>query len=296
MKPPLPRMPGSYQNVPMREYLSWDFASSSSLREFAKNPAVYKWGLDNPEPEATLPPTLAGGAMALGTAIHALLLEPERFDDECVALPELDFRKADDKERWFSIRDSNPGKTFLRPELFSKAEAIATAAKKNETVGQLLAANGRQELSVIHEMQGVDGEMVPVKARIDLLVESPDLNLVVDIKTTSSGGSSDEFARTISNFNYHWQAGLYSLVCRERSDLPDPQGFVYVVIETTEPYLPEKVATYLLDKNEIAQGEEEIRKTLSRHARCVAEDVWPGHATGIKPISRPAWAWRKDEE
>lgn len=112
--------PGIYPDMPAAEYHAAPAASKSDLDKIARSPAHYRAYKENP-PEQTK-------AMALGTAFHTLVLEPEKFSgDYCLALRRQDVPEAiEDRDQLVAmVQELNASRLPKLPASGSKPDLIA---------------------------------------------------------------------------------------------------------------------------------------------------------------------------
>ena len=71
--------PGLYKDVAFQTYASWSAINASTLVPYLQSAMHGKWAQDHPKPTTD--------EQSLGTAAHAAILEPERFDTYFVKKP-----------------------------------------------------------------------------------------------------------------------------------------------------------------------------------------------------------------
>jgi len=271
-RPALPA-PGPYPGIPREIYHAWDACHYSVLKLFERSAAHAR--------EEILHPREKTAALTRGDAIHAAVLEPERFLAEYVGAPVLDRRRKADKLAWQAFEAEHAGKVVLSAEDHEAAVTIAAAIAGHETPRKLLRAPGHTELSVV----ATDPEFeIPVKCRPDRLTTFLDVPVVVDLKSTRDA-SPQGFGTEIARYSYHVQAAFYLRTL----DLAAPHGqrsFVFVAFESEPPYA---CACYTLDQDSLQQGRRDVELYLSRYADAVRSGVWPGYPGGIGSVALPRW-------
>lgn len=281
---------GVYENVPASLYHSWNCANVSSLKAMAEtSPHHMMYDRAHPEPMPEFPPTARGAALDIGTAWHVACLQPDKYTQQIVDLPALDFRKKSDLEWFAAEKEKSKGKTLLRQDSAEIVHSMAYAFRKDATAKSLLDVSGRVELSVVWITKTATGRDIKVKIRVDKLCDGKDGGpvLLVDLKS-SNDASRKGFQKQIFDRRYHWQAGLYMAVVKECDLLPNPEGFVFAVQEKDRDF---QVACYGLDDNSISWGEHEARKALDVYLDCELSREWPSYAKSIQSISLPAYAF-----
>jgi hypothetical protein len=278
--------PGVYRNLPEHVYHGdprWaPLASSSKLKKLLKSPRKLRYAMDHAGDEAP------SDEMLYGTAIHAALLQPDRFDDLVVWAP---FDHHPGKVKWPEFCARHQGKAILKPWTQThdrdKFNAIIDEVRGDETARLWLA--GDTELTIVVEINGA-----LVKTRIDAL---PRIGGPVDLKTTHDADPRT-FGKTAYNMGYHIQGALYKrsvvLAC-EAGWLPDldpgnfAETFRWVVVETDE--CPDMACMHIEPKW-LGKGNDLVDRALDDWLVCNETGVWPGYPRGPRTMFAPGWAWR----
>jgi hypothetical protein len=239
---------------------------SSRLRELLKSPAHFRANMRR-ETEA----------LALGSLVHTLVLEPHAFPERYLVVPRIDGRTKGGKAAKAALADDP--RIAVDGETMAEASACATSIMSHRVYQQI------RDAQVEHTVFWTDKETgIECKARFDVL--GP---LLVDLKTTRDA-SPKGFQRAIATYGYHIQAAHY--MAGAVANGMEPRGFLFACVETSAPYL---AAGYLLGNPTLEQGERERREALLTYAQCLREDRWPGYNDDrIEVIDLPNWAW-KDE-
>lgn len=230
---------------PLSAYLDQvDYVSSSVLRRFARTGV--------PVAADFKPPPVPKEA-TLGDALHALMLEPERFDDEYFETHSQDSPPAD------LDADGVMARTWL-----PASASHALQAMRRSILGHTRAPlsqwfeTGHKELSIYW----TEADGTRWKARPDLLTA----DVVVELKTASDIRPGP-FGRSRRRFGYDLQAAHY-LAGVERLTGRRPR-FVYIAVESVRPY---SVWVYEMRPDELARSHEELTllKTRFADARALA--------------------------
>lgn len=248
------------------DYHAHPALGSSRLRELLKSPAHFRANLRR-ETEA----------LALGSLVHTLVLEPHAFPERYLVVPKIDGRTKEGKAAKAALADDP--RIAVDGEVMAEASACATSIMGHRVYQQI------RDAQVEHTVFWTDKETgIECKARFDVL--GP---LLVDLKTTRDA-SPKGFQRAIATYGYHIQAAHY--MAGAIANGMEPRGFLFACVETSAPYL---AAGYLLGNPTLEQGERERREALLTYAQCLREDRWPGYNDDrIEVIDLPNWAW-KDE-
>ena len=260
-----------YVSMTNEEYHSSEDISKSDLDAARKSGLHFLLKKTGPKQKPT-------PAMRIGSAFHALTLEPDLFETEYIYKPEFLNARSKEGKEW-KANQEEAGKTVLtiddRKQLEGMTEAIGycTPAKK------LLDASGKAEQSFLW----TDKETgLGCKCRPDYLLV--DGGTIVDVKTTIDA-SYRGFLKSISNFRYHVQAGWY-LHGLEQATGIRPERFIFIAVEKTAPF---GVGVYEADTYMVVNGYDTAREDLAKIAKWKEEDRYPGYCDDIKQISLPPW-------
>jgi hypothetical protein len=233
---------------PLAEYLArLDYVSSSALRRFLRT---------GRSPAQAMIPDPTPREASLGDALHALMLEPERFDEDYLPLdtaspPPTGLDQAAVTARtWLSADESMALKAMRRAVLGYARLPLAT-----------WLAQGEKELS-IYWGDALGGRW---KGRPDCFTDE----VILELKTASDVRPA-RFAKARRRFGYDLQAALYlEGVARLTGRRP---RFLYVAVESVRPHtvwLHEPAAAEL----EVAQRTLDDARERFRHALAMpAED------------------------
>jgi len=201
---PLPcPAPGVYENMPDDIYHRIDALNASTLKQFYKSGHHGAHYLDG-EPED---PT---SAMLFGTALHAALLEPDRFDEHAL---DTDLADACVYHKHEAVQAEHPEAIVLHRGWRDQIEAIRVMVQAHPVASRLVGDEDvRRELTLIWEESVTldDGTVVRFmcKARLDMW--NGRIQIVPDIKTTSKQYERPEkFRRHLHDMGYHQSLGWY---------------------------------------------------------------------------------------
>ena len=258
------------------EYHRHAAVSASHLKEIERSPQHYYARFVDPnriEPTPT-------PAMQLGTAVHAQILELNRFDEIVAVAPDgIDRRTKAGKESWAAFESEAKGKVVINRDDAAIVSAMGRAVFSHPAAAMLLAFKGKAETSWFwtDEKTGLE-----CKCRPDWLLD--DGSVIVDLKTTEDA-SPRGFQRSVAQYAYHQQAAWYLHGLEQASGIC-PAQFVFVAVEKKPPYA---VGVYAADAEMIKAGWEAAERNLERIAECRAANHWPGYGEDIQPISLPPW-------
>ena len=280
--------PGWYRDLSNEEYHgSFGWSSSQLKTLIEKTPAHLLSGLStHKEPTAN---------MALGTAVHSLVLEPATFAEEFAVSQKFDKRTKIGKAQAAEFEAANAGKILIDEVALDKAQAMACSVLSDPYASAILEG-AVPESSVYWWYNTTDADddtkfKTLLKVRPDAL--SPAHSLVIDLKTTADASYSG-FIKSIQNFYYHVSAAMYLEGVNQCKPLLETLGnfaytkFVFICVENVEPYC---VALYELPPEYIDLGKLIYRRCLHSLKRG-NEQEWPGYPQGIRIIEPPPWASR----
>lgn len=253
-----------HENMPQEEYFAIDAASNSGLKLVRRSPAHFKY---KEHKEAT-------PAMALGTAIHMAILEPERFDKHYVVAEAEDKRSAYYKGL---VKDVGADRVITLKD-HRKLMGMQKAAYANSRFRAYMERAGRNELSVLTK----DLETgISVKCRFD---RKGDSAWALDLKSCQDA-RGDKFSRAIGDYGYYMQVAFYQMVWKWETG-EDISDFPLVALEGDSPH-----GCILHDLDEIALelGRIHAREALDTYARCQESGVWPAYADESEVTSVTSW-------
>lgn len=237
--------------------------SYSSLKEFMKSPAhfiAYKNRVYKESP-----------AMRLGTAVHAALLEPDKFKSDYDTTPLRKGTKA--------YKELDGSKIWLNSSDWATVQGIKRKLKLNVEAADLLATCELREVEVKGDINGI-----PFRGFVDatyrVFLNAPadykEQDIIIDIKTTQDA-SPEGFARSVYNYSYHLQAAIYT-------ELTGAKQFYIIAIESSSPY---SVVIYNLSQDALDSGYAMLQRGIE------AFKNWDGSETGYEnyhQIDLPRWA------
>lgn len=198
-------------------------------------------------------------AMELGTAIHAAVLEPERFAHEFVTEPELDRRTKAYKEWKSSVHQHM---TCVRKTDMATVVSCRDSLYRHPIIRPYLEADGRCEVSHYWTDAPTD---VPCKFRPDKII--PKAGVILDLKTTQD---VDGFDRACADFGYHLQAAHYLSGAEEKYGGED-WVFLFAIVETNPPY---RCRAVCLDEESLGVGFDTRERLLSEYVHRLNNDDW----------------------
>lgn len=275
--------PGLYPGIPEDQYHAdpvpaelGGSLSSTGVKDMLPPscPALFDWNRRHPKKSSK--------AMDTGTTVHGIVLGT----GQPVAV--LDF--PDRRTKAYKEAEAAAIKAGQVPMLakdYAEAEAIADAVKQHDTTGALFSS-GDPEVSMFVP----DPETgIWRRGRLDWLTYVGETPTVVDFKTTADV-SPDHFAKSMADFGYATQEAHYRW---QLADLlgcgPDEIDFLFAVVPTSPPYLPQ---VYRLNPRDGEDGRQLCRIAYQKYRDCTRSGRWPDWSAErdeeIGELSLPAYA------
>ena len=215
-----------------------------------KSPAHLKYILNNPQP--------ATPAMALGSAIHMSVLEPEKFNDNYVVSPKFDRRTKQGKEDYKEFINNNLLKTTISETDFEIIEQITLKLMRDDLIKGLLQ-NGESEKIIAWNNPDYD---IKCKGMLDYYRKND--GIIIDLKTTHDS-STRSFINSILKFKYHKQAAFYR-------DAVGADEFYIIAVEKSPPY---SFNIFQISDGLLNEGRSLYNKDLEIYKYCLDNDYWP---------------------
>lgn len=271
---------GIHAGIPFEEYHAIKAVGSSMLRDVDSECAAYAlWARDQPEVQARYLTV-----QKKGTALHAMLLEPEKFESDfvqtlgCEHLLKTGPRKGQpcgsgtgslfgDGRFLCGIHDGDAGtpdpRICIDTDGMSELQKMAAAVRG--VAGPALDTATHREVTLLW----IDEETgLPCKARPDFISGRTifDLKALADVAPARWGQilvNSGMFFQPV-----HYLAGAAALGL-------EVDKFAWIAVRNAEPYLA--IVHPPLDDASMEAAEALWRDRLNSLAECEAAKVWPGY-------------------
>jgi hypothetical protein len=252
--------------IPFDEYVAIDRMNWSRLSLMVKSPfhvAQYR----------PKPPT---ESQAFGTAAHAMLLEPDTFEQRFLRGPNGPLNKNPGKAEWDACKaeaEAN-GMVPLKGDHWDACMVARDRVWSHPAASMILQQAAARETAVVWEDHGV-----LCKCRPDLWTTG---RLLVDCKTTVDP-SPDGFERSMGKYGYHCQLAFYGRGLRANG--------IDVAVESIiaiENEWPHAVAVHEIEPAAIAQGNRMIDSYLSGWRLAVEKGVFEAYP-GVSVLGLSKW-------
>ena len=213
-------------------------------------------------------------AFILGDLVHAMTLEPEKFDDQYMVMPNIDKRTKAGKELYAQVMIEAAGKQLVKPETMDLAQQMRNSLMSNTTVCDLLR-DAKMEKSIYwkHEPTGLI-----CKARPDIWQG----RIVSDLKTTLDAGFRG-FQMSAYKYGYFLQSAM---IYEALKSIDEPfHNFVNICIEKAKPYA---IGLYMMDDAALQFGIDQYHYLMESIYKCYESNVWPDY--GIQKLTIPNYA------
>lgn len=190
-------------------------------------------------------------AMALGTAVHQAILEPDDFWDLYHVTQKIDKRTKAGKEAYQKEIELADGKIILDQDTYDIIKNIKQNFKKNDLAVKY--TKGEKELSHYKKHDGID-----VRIRPDVVNNIG--NYISDVKTCQRN-TPKQFRSDVIKYSYHIQAAFYM-------DMLDIDNFKFLCVETNHPYT---TVVHTLDDEFIQEGRVLYKRALDQWKKYVKD-------------------------
>jgi len=266
--------PCRFANLPNSQYHQSEGVSKSGVMLLLRSPQHYRAAY-----ETSREPT---PAMLLGSLVHTLVLEPEKFESEYAIAPQVDKRTKAGKAEWESFDAACGEKAIVTPAQLEQAQAMAAAVRFHQFAGPALTG-----IEAEHSFYWHDAESgVLAKCRPDAIKTVASGLVLLDLKTTDDA-SPQAFAKTCAAHGYHVSAAM-SMDGVEAVTGQRPLSYRFVVIERNPPY---GIAVYELEDQAVSFGRMLYRSALQVFRDCTDIGEWKGYPTATQKIDLPKWAY-----
>lgn len=252
-----------------------DYIGKSGLDLVNRSPKHFWERYLNPDaPEEKQTP-----ALLLGSLVHCLILEPQKFSRRYEIIPPDTSKRGGE---WEKFKGKHQHKQLIDAADYERAQAMNAAIRNHPEAARLLKLEDGIAEKPMWAHDPVTG--VLVKSKPDFY--NTKLRALVDVKTTADASYS-KFSRDVHNFRYHVQDAFYTDVAAW-SGTP-VLGFAFIAVEKEPPY---EVAVYVLDDDSREFGRAAYREDLNTYAACLKSGLWYGYDRNIKSMRLPPWAFR----
>jgi hypothetical protein len=252
------------EDMTNEEYHAHHAFGSTAVKTAANKSIAHLFGAERKE----------SPAFALGSAVHAMLLEPEK--DLIVRGPETRRGKA-----WSDLKDEcdASGKILLTEADYTLANNMADACLQNRMANHLLTnPDMLAEASFFATDPDID---IDLKTRPDGLLRQA--GIVLDIKTTQDA-SPRGFDRSVRQFGYDLQAAFYMHVLKLNGIRVE--NFIFICIEKDAPHV---TACHELSEMYLRHAHNRMIAALHDIKHAIETEEYGTNWPDLNTIHLPAW-------
>lgn len=222
-------------------------------------------------------------AMKLGSAVHAALLEPDRFALEWAAPEPGDGRTSAYKAYMAKFREEHAGKNIIPASDLEKVEGIKSEVMQHPIWERFADPESSVEVSALWKDESTS-ELC--KLRMDHLVTDGGVEVITDVKTEGQSASPRQFKLSCARYGYAIQAAWYVDGWKLVSGCSHPVEFHFLVVETRPPY---GVAWYRASERMLERGRSQYRLFKDQYAHALKTGTCPGYPQRVIDIDLPGW-------
>ena len=242
----------------------------SSLKELARSPAHYKWRLTHERPDSP--------AMMIGRAIHAAVLEPEKFAAEFAVFSGA--RRSGPE--WTAFKAAHEDATILKADEYEQVQGVAASVWAHK-VARRLMRYGKPEVSLTWNDKETH---VRCKSRPDWVRG----DLLMDLKSTRDIDART-FGRTAERLGY---AGQLAFARRGLAANGAEDGPTYIVaVEQEGPF---DVAVFRVPDEVLDAGDAMVSRLLNELVACRRRGKFAGRYEGEAVLDYPVWGLDRDDD
>lgn len=230
------------KKISMQEYRQHDALSNHELQIFKNNPSSFIWNKFAPSDPAKV------GTSDKGTALHALLLEPETYND-LIIVADVKGRQT---QAFQKLQFENPDNIILTEIEAEEVRIMADSATHDPMFKSLLDAEGECETSIF-VTEPITG--LELKIRPDKVCYIDGRPILTDLKTTSSiddWRSRQQWKNPLFSFGYGFTAAYYLYVGSIHFGV-NLTEYVFPIVQTSASLGKYPVSVFTITKNELIQ-------------------------------------------
>lgn len=272
------------------DYFEHKGISNSKIKDFERSPLLFYQkhvinSLEEPDKDC----------YRIGRAAHCLALEPEKFNERFIILPEINRKTKEGKAQFAEwqqkAKDNNSD--IITIEEHDKFKKMAEMLL-SKNIGSLIFehADFEREIYLTCPITGLERKIKPdiciPPNKIDILP----FGLLADYKTTQDA-RTEAFTKSIWNLKYDYQDAYYTETwCYHYGLNPDSEmpPFIFIPVEKTLPHDCNFIDLEPVDR--IMTRDNVIRPILRQIAECYQTNNWHGYDDSVKRASKPNYIYR----
>ncbi len=245
----------------------------SSLKLMDKGPLHYKAGLARKFKQTS--------AMAMGSAVHTLVLEADQFDSRyCIN----DMSRNSNAFKEALALETDAGRTMIKSKDYELARRIAQSVNEHPVSAGLLDG-AVFEQTLTWNMHGFN-----CKGRTDAM-RTNNCPVLIDLKTTVDP-QPWAFGKQVYDMRYHSQMAFYAAGMVEMYRCKYPEAYL-IAVAKTEPF---ECVVYKLPLPVMDAGEQMYMKWLNALKECREADRYQSRYDGVQELELPVYAVNAEAE
>lgn len=270
-----PGFTGRIDDLSISDYHAAPHLSASGVSDILKSPAHYRKKVWHDSK-----------AKRIGSAVHLLLLEPEKAAKLLPQAPGVNKRTKAGREEFAAWEASLPSEALrLASDERELADRCATAIREHpftQNLAFLCPQRSQREVSLFFTVETEEGPC-HMRARPDSIV--PGLACLFDIKTAMDL-EPNTLRRHAEGYGWHRQAALYTRAAAALGIELRDERMVFVAVEKSEPFAVRFVA---YDDDALELGDRDIMRAATIWARCNRTGEWPSYPNQIDTLHLSPW-------
>ncbi len=266
--------------IPRDQYDAHPGVRWSLLSHMRKSPAHYQHAMSHPR--------AATSALNTGSALHALVFEPETYAERFTLYSASKSKGEGARKAWEAFQDdaTKRGLTILDADETERAQGCA-AAVRSKASAYIAPSKGRAEIPITW----TDAETgLLCKARLDWLTID---RLLIDLKSTRST-EERAFANQAWKLGYFHQQIFYSMgVAAATGCTLEEVPFLFVAVESEPPY---DVALFEPCQESRQAAHEDVKRLMAALAECQRTGKYQGRYDGPRILKAPAYVLMSEDD
>lgn len=262
--------PGIYRNIPFAEYNRIEAVRASDLKNLDVSPKNHQWWQTHDKGSAS---------MTKGEALHAAILEPDRFKREYATTTLVRNEK---HEKYRAFLAAHEGMTILSRQEWQDVEDMASSARNHKDAMAILQRTDdrfERELTLIWKDHQTG---LLCKARIDMIVQGSHW---ADIKTTK--------CETVAHFSTDFAHYRYDMQFAHYGDGLAANGFGAlpchcIALQNKPPF--DCWPFLVTDRDVLHWGRQKCHAAMAKLALGKETGKWPGLVPTTEDLKLPLWA------
>ena len=266
--------------IPREQYDAHPGVRWSLLSHMRKSPAHYQHALTHTR--------AATSALNTGSALHALVFEPETYAERFTTYTASKTKGEGARKAWEAFQEETRarGLTILDADEVQRAEGMAAAVRAKASA-YIAPSKGRAEIPITWTDSDTG---LLCKARLDWLTID---RLLIDLKSTRST-EEHAFANQAWKLGYFHQQIFYSMgVAAATGCALDEVPFLFVAVESEPPY---DVALFEPCQESRQAAHEDVKRLMAALAECQRTGKYQGRYDGPRILKAPAYVLMSEDD